>query len=171
MEQSWATTVLGKVGIGLVVIIVLLVAVIFLFPKQTENVPSLGDANEPKLHTSMGQLQVMWWGNDTIQIFHPLPNDTITSRTIQVNGKARGNWFFEASAPVHIIDASGKTVLSFPMMTIGDWMTTELVDFSGEGKLTAPIRGEGWIVFEKDNPSGLPEYAQEIRIPISFDVK
>lgn len=153
MMNSLTQTVIGRVVIVLGIIIILLLASFFFLPKSVI---------APKDDVV---------GNDMIHITFPSPDALITDRVIKVSGEARGSWFFEASAPVFVLNESGERVLSFYMMTADEWMTTDFISFSGEGVLSAPLYGNGWIVFAKDNPSGLPEYAQEFRIPVTFDVK
>ena len=46
-------------------------------------------------------------------------------------------------------------------------MTSDFVPFEGKLEFTAPNNLErALLVLEKDNPSGLPEYAEEITIPL-----
>lgn len=47
-------------------------------------------------------------------------------------------------------------------------MTTDLVPFKAEIKFNPTSSSQGTLVFEKDNPSGLPENAKQIEIPIRF---
>ncbi len=47
-------------------------------------------------------------------------------------------------------------------------MTAEFVPFRAVLTFAAPATERGTLVLEKDNPSGLPENADELRIPIRF---
>lgn len=102
-----------------------------------------------------------------VRLATPRPNSEITSPLI-VTGEARGNWYFEASFPVRLLDGNGKEITVIPAQAQGDWMTTEFVPFRAELTFTPPDTKEGTLILEKDNPSGLPEYADEVRIPIRF---
>ena len=107
--------------------------------------------------------------NDLIRVFEPERNALISS-PITIRGEARGTWYFEASFPVRIIDGNGNNV---PLnqgyiMADGDWMTEEYVPFEAILTFNAPQTETGTLILEKDNPSGLPEHADELRIPIRF---
>lgn len=85
-----------------------------------------------------------------------------------VRGAARGTWFFEAVLPMKVEDESGEVLLNTFFMTADNWMTTDFVDF--EKTLTVPVdtRTDAVLVIMKDNPSGLPEHDDEVRIPITI---
>lgn len=104
---------------------------------------------------------------DLIIIESPRPYGEISS-PIVVEGRARGNWFFEASFPVKVIDQSGNVLGVMPVMTAEEWMTTDFVSFRAEVPFVGSDTKEGFVIFEKDNPSGLPEYADELRVPVIF---
>ena len=118
--------------------------------------------------------------DNLIRISEPRPNAMITS-PLNVTGMARGNWFFEASFPVKLLDSSGSevgrgiaTAKGEPARPgdagrSGGWMTTEFVPFEATLKFVAPAAGTGILVLERDNPSGLPEHADELRIPVRFE--
>jgi hypothetical protein len=85
-----------------------------------------------------------------------------------VTGKARGNWFFEASFPVRIEDADGKLLTQVPAQAESDWMTTEFVPFSARLLFGIPGTETGVLILKNDNPSGDASRDKEIRIPIKF---
>jgi hypothetical protein len=105
--------------------------------------------------------------NPMIQVSNIADNQQVTS-PLQILGRARGNWYFEASFPIRLEDANG-TVLG---RTIGqaqsDWMTTNFVPFSATLTFTTPTTTTGWLFLQKDNPSGLPANDAEIQIPVTF---
>ncbi|MBI5816882.1 MAG: hypothetical protein HZB09_00450 [Candidatus Yonathbacteria bacterium] len=102
-----------------------------------------------------------------VRLITPKPNDEIENLLI-VQGEARGNWYFEASFPVRLLDGNGKEIAVTPARAIGDWMTTNFVPFRAKLMFIAPNTKEGTLVLQKDNPSGLPENAGEVKIPIHF---
>ncbi|MGB9743628.1 MAG: Gmad2 immunoglobulin-like domain-containing protein, partial [Minisyncoccales bacterium] len=106
---------------------------------------------------------------DLIQVESPIANETISSPLI-VKGRARGNWFFEASFPVKLLDENGNILAQTYASAKGDWMTTEFVSFEAEIVFSAPSASKGILILEKDNPSGLPEHADELRIPVFFEL-
>jgi len=105
--------------------------------------------------------------NDMIRVSTPLPNAVVGSPLI-VRGEARGGWYFEASFPIKILDANGKVLAQAPAQAQGEWMTTNFVPFEGTLTFSKPTTATGTLVLEKDNPSGLPQNAQEVRIPVRF---
>ena len=102
-----------------------------------------------------------------IEISSPQPNDNIVS-PVKLAGRVRGNWFFEASMPVTLRDANKNIVAQMPLQAKGDWMTTDFVEFEGELSFTKPATATGFLVFENDNPSGLPEYKKSFMVPVRF---
>ena len=104
---------------------------------------------------------------DLIKIISPQPN-TIIKSPLVIRGEARGFWYFEASFPVKLLDANGHELAVKPVQARGEWMTENLVPFEAELNFTAPAGECGTLVFERDNPSGLPENAAEVRIPVCF---
>ena len=97
----------------------------------------------------------------------PLPNVLVQSPLV-VTGEARGNWFFEASFPVRIFDSNGKELGVVPAQAKGEWMTTDFVPFEATLTFEKPTTETGTVVFQKDNPSGLPENDQSVIVPIYF---
>jgi hypothetical protein len=98
-------------------------------------------------------------------VFSFKEGDVIESPLV-VEGKAKGTWFFEASFPIKVVDQNDN-ILGYSYVTaLGEWMTEEYVDFRGEIEFTSEEEKNGFFVFMKDNPSGLPEYDKEIRIPV-----
>ncbi|MBI4085461.1 MAG: tryptophan-rich sensory protein [Candidatus Liptonbacteria bacterium] len=102
-----------------------------------------------------------------IRVESPGANETVSS-PLTVRGNARGNWFFEASFPVKILDVNGNLVATSIAQAQSDWMTTEFVPFNAVIEFEKPTAGSGFLVLEKDNPSGLPEHSDELRVPILF---
>lgn len=105
--------------------------------------------------------------DDLIYVDSPLPGAVVQSPLV-VSGAARGNWYFEASFPVRLLDANGRELIVIPAQAQGEWMTTEYVPFLVRLDFTAPETATGTLVLEKDNPSGLPEHAAQLRIPVRF---
>ncbi len=105
--------------------------------------------------------------SDLIVIETPRPGQTI-SNPVVIKGKARGNWYFEASFPARLIDANGQALGTMPIQANGEWMTTEFVPFTASMDFTIPSTKTGTLILKKDNPSGLPENDDELRIPVTF---
>lgn len=106
--------------------------------------------------------------SNLIRVDTPKPNDTILSPLI-VKGEARGTWFFEGDFPVKLFDSRYDLLAVEIAQAKGEWMTTEFVPFEVTIEFTSPERkGEGVLVFIKDNPSDMPEHDDEFIIPIVF---
>ena len=102
-----------------------------------------------------------------VRLTTPRPNAEIITPLI-VTGEARGNWYFEASFPVRLLDGNGKEIAVVPAQAQGDWMTTDFVPFRAELTFILPNTKEGTLVLEKDNPSGLSIYDDALEIPVVF---
>lgn len=106
--------------------------------------------------------------NPNIRITAPLSNQIIQS-PLRVQGEAKGTWYFEASFPLKIVDANNVVLAQLPIQAKGDWMTTNFVPFDQGVEFKNPTASTGYVIFEKDNPSGLPENEDAVRIPVRFD--
>jgi hypothetical protein len=107
-------------------------------------------------------------GVDTlIRVRQPDAGALVTSPLV-IAGEARGNWYFEADFPARLLDADGREIAVRPVRARGEWMTTAFVPFEDTLAFTPPATATGVLVLEKSNPSGLPEHAAEVRIPVRF---
>jgi len=107
--------------------------------------------------------------DDIIKVTNLISNQIIKSPVV-VEGEARGPWFFEASFPVRIIDDNGNLLGNGIAQAKSDWMTENFVPFKAEIKFTKPSTEKGAIILEKDNPSDLPQNADQFEIPVKFDL-
>jgi hypothetical protein len=98
----------------------------------------------------------------------PAANQVISS-PVQISGKAKGSWFFEATFPVKLLDDQGKVLASGIVRAQGDWQTADFVDFSGNLLFMTPTSTRGSLQFSKDNPSGLPENDKSFFVPVEFN--
>jgi len=105
--------------------------------------------------------------SDEIQVTSPKPDDLVKS-PLRISGKARGSWFFEASFPVTLLDDNNEILARIALQAKGDWMTSDFVDFENMLSFSKPETDVGSLLFENDNPSGLPENAKSFSIPIRF---
>jgi len=94
-------------------------------------------------------------------------NQKIQSPLI-ITGSARGTWYFEASFPIKLIDQNGKLIATAIAQAQTDWMTTDFVPFKATLTFKKPTTQKGKIIFEKDNPSGLPQNSAQKEINIVF---
>ena len=104
--------------------------------------------------------------NAQVIIEKPQP-ETVISSPLVVKGQSRGNWFFEATLPIKLLDDKKATIVSAPAKADGEWMTDNLVPFSSLLEFTTTATS-GYLVISKDNPSGLAENDASVTIPIKF---
>lgn len=107
--------------------------------------------------------------SNLIQLNSPQAYQEIQSPLL-IEGRARGFWFFEADFPVKLLDGNGNLIAHGIAQAQSDWMTEDFVPFKATLVFKTPTTKSGWLVLEKDNPSGLPENADELRIPIRFSL-
>ncbi len=128
--------------------------------------PSVGQTKYLKLEN--GVLQLANALDDLITVDLPTPGSVVSS-PLAFSGQARGTWFFEASFPVVLVDWDGKIIGQGIAQAQGEWMTEDYVPFSGSLEFTMPDYGErGALIFQKDNPSGLPQYDKALEMGIYF---
>jgi hypothetical protein len=119
-----------------------------------------------------------WWGSHQessdglVVINYPQEGDEISSPLV-VKGKAVGNWFFEGDFPVIVTDWDGMIIGEGYATAKGEWMTEDFVEFEGTVEFVrderSMLKDNGAIIFQKDNPSGLPEHDDAREIPIYFE--
>ncbi len=114
--------------------------------------------------TNTGQQAAL---TDLITVDAPLPNATVSS-PLTISGKARGSWFFEASAPVELKDSVGNVIGHGTITASGDWQTSEYVPFSAKMTYTKAATKTGTLILRNDNPSGDPARQKTLEIPVNF---
>ena len=129
----------------------------------------------PRKCTANGQTFTENIGNELektglIHLNSPRPNETVSSPLI-VEGEAVGNWFFEASFPVFLVDWDGVIIAQGIATAQGDWMTENFVPFTATltfDTATSTYSNRGALILKKDNPSGLPENDDALEIPVKI---
>ncbi len=133
-------------------------------------------SNNPTATTTPTPQPIVWTtekGNkDILRNISVKPGDTVSS-PLAITGEARGNWYFEASFPIALVDWDGRIIAEVPAQAQGEWMTTEYVPFKATLTFTTPIPGDpavnrGAIIIQKDNASGLPEHDDSLEIQIVY---
>jgi hypothetical protein len=104
---------------------------------------------------------------DLIRVQSLTAGDLVSS-PLTITGEARGNWYFEASFPVQLLDADGNVLVSHYAQAQSEWMTTDFVPFSSVLVFDPPATATGTLVLQKDNPSGESQFDDSISIPIRF---
>lgn len=106
-------------------------------------------------------------GSDTNEIIitKPQPHSEIYS-PLEITGKARGSWFFEAVIEIELLKA-GKTLARTFGKAKGNWMTDDYVDFSATLKFSEVTEtGKAELRFSNSNPSGKKELKKSFKVPV-----
>ena len=110
---------------------------------------------------------------DLVILETPLPEAQVVSPLV-IKGKARGNWFFEASFPIILADWDERIIAEGIAQAKSDWMTADLVPFEATLEFQKPefigdFSKRGFLILKKDNPSGLPEHDDALEITVWFE--
>lgn len=110
--------------------------------------------------------------SDLIKIDSPKPGQKDISSPIKITGEARGNWFFEATAPVMLTNWDGLIIAEGYITAKGEWMTEDFVPFEGEivfdTKDIPDFNKRGSLIIKNSNASGLPERDMAAEMVIFF---
>jgi len=105
---------------------------------------------------------------DLVRLESPEPLTVIES-PLEITGRARGGWYFEASFPVVLVNWDGLIIAEGYATAEGEWMTEEFVPFRATLEFETPDYGErGALILQKNNASGLPEHDDALEVPIRF---
>ncbi|MFH0846232.1 MAG: Gmad2 immunoglobulin-like domain-containing protein [Patescibacteria group bacterium] len=96
------------------------------------------------------------------------------SNPLILEGKARGNWYFEGSFPVILTNWDGLIIAEGYATSQGDWMVEDFVPFKANLEFTKPekiegVENRGSLILKKDNPSGLPQYDNALELTVFFE--
>lgn len=98
----------------------------------------------------------------------PKYNQRITS-PVKITGTVPAGWMFEGSLPIKLLDNNKKLITQgiAQEKIPGSWQSGNPIEFESEIKFTTTATS-GFLVIEKDNPSGLPENAKSFELPVNF---
>lgn len=103
-----------------------------------------------------------------ITVSAPTLGATVTS-PVTITGEARGPWYFEASFPIEVRNASGVVIVQTYGEAQGEWMTEAFVPFRATVTYPPqPSGSTGTLVLRNDNPSGDPARDKSVEIPVVF---
>lgn len=159
MKHSWLFIVLLLFGATIVAVLIGSRAQMPTQPVE-EPVPVISVPKKPALATK----------DDMIVLESPLPGTAISS-PLQINGKARGNWYFEGSFPITLVDWDGRIIAQGHASAQGDWMVTDYVPFTATLSFTKPdtsVSSRGSLILKNDNPSGDPAYDRSLEVEIKY---
>ena len=147
-------------------------------PLEGDHFVRKGDRNEQNaavIHSileslSLKKIKEKEAAEDMISIQKPAPNMDIRS-PLKVKGKAKGTWYFEGSFSVKLYDAADSLLADTIARAQDDWMSEKFVPFQATLTFEAPDDERGELVFERANPSGLPQNEQSYSQPVIFPPK
>ncbi len=153
MKKGWVLVA------ALCIIIIIGLVLLLAIPAPKANAPAPTASSTPV--TSAGI-------PDLITVDVPFPSQKVAS-PLTVTGKARGTWYFEASAPITLLDANGNVLVQTHVDAQGDWMTEDFVPFTATLTFAAqPAGSKGTLVLKNDNPSGEPSSDKKVEISVTF---
>lgn len=95
----------------------------------------------------------------------------IISSPLLLTGTAPGNWFFEGSAPVTVVNRDWLIIGEWYITALQDWMTTDIIAFSGSiNFIRDPLTPypSGNLILQRDNASWEPANDAWLDIPVLF---
>jgi hypothetical protein len=104
-----------------------------------------------------------------LRLTNLVPQQSIQSPYV-LKGEAPGPWYFEASFPISILNEKGVKLGTVVAEADGEWMTESYVPFTATLVFDSGTSTAGSLLLEKDNPSGLPEHARSVTVPIRFEI-
>lgn len=125
-----------------------------------------GDPVGMKPHYS-SDIQQKYATEEKIKVISLKSGDAIES-PVEIEGEARGIWYFEGSFPIIIEDEKGNLLGQGNAYAQGEWMTEDFVPFRGVATYNLGDNEKGFVVLRKNNPSDLEEYDESIKIPVGF---
>jgi hypothetical protein len=96
-------------------------------------------------------------------------NNGVISSPLHITGQAKGTWYFEGTFFVKLVDAHGIILAQGPVKSTSNWMTEDFVPFIADLTFASSTTATGTLIFEKDNPSGLPENDASTTVPVRFN--
>ncbi len=150
------------------IVIVALAVALFAIPAPKVSAPTLPQAtstNESTLPTPSTSATSSSALDTQVTVTSPLSGATV-AHTFDVAGTAPGGWFFEAVFPIQVRDGNDDLIGTSQGRAHGDWMQPGLVTFTSQVTVDASYKGPANLILLKDNPSGNPETADEVTVPI-----
>lgn len=158
-------------GIAMALFVVILVLVWLLFTIPAPNHSAVATSTSvtetkptPQPETSAANQPL----SARVRVTSPAANTTVGSM-FEIKGEAPGNWFFEASFPIQVRDENGTVVARTHASAQGEWMTTDLVQFTSTINIETAYKGPATLILMRDNPSGLPENDDAVEVPITIN--
>ncbi|SMO58090.1 Gmad2 immunoglobulin-like domain-containing protein [Fodinibius sediminis] len=105
--------------------------------------------------------------SEIITVEEPRPDAKVTS-PLQIKGEARGPWYAEGQFTISLYSSSDSLLSKTTAAAQGEWMQDQFVPFETTLNFAPPDTGTGRLVFERANPSGLPQHDQSYVVSVVF---
>ncbi len=93
----------------------------------------------------------------------------LSKTSLQISGSMSNTWYFEATFPVELLDATSAVIARAPAQAKTDWTLPGLVPFLVTLSFPPqPAGSSGTVIFKKDNPSGDPSRDDSVSAPVVF---
>jgi len=147
--------------------VILALVLIVLFVKNTNPKSQPPTSNPEPTPITQKQPTTSPDMSDQIKITSPTIDQVISS-PLTITGQALGKWFFEGQFMVYVFDGNKKRLADTQTNAKGDWMSPEFIPFTATIKFDKPATPNGFLVFERNNPSNLPQNNAQFVMPIKF---
>jgi hypothetical protein len=126
------------------------------------------DISMPALrHVEKVKTNLVPVATDSLKLDNIMANQVVSS-PLAIQGQAKGAWFFEGIFPIRIIDENKVELGRVQAKAVGDWMSSDFVSFTADLTFKNTTSTQGILIFERDNPSGLPQNAEQYMVPVNF---
>lgn len=116
---------------------------------------------------SLEEIQEKEAASEMIEIENPTQNMDISS-PLTIKGEAKGYWYYEGLFTIKLYTANDSLLAETTAEADGKWMTEQFVPFETTITFETPDDQRGRLVFERANPSGLPQNEQSHTLPVIF---
>lgn len=105
---------------------------------------------------------------DLPSVTEPKSGSKITS-PVTIRGTVPPGWMFEGVFPIKLLDSNRKLIAQTQATeeAPGSWQSNVSVYFKATVNFSTSAKS-GFLVLEKDNPSGLPTNSKTFEVPVSF---
>jgi hypothetical protein len=137
-------------------------------PQQTACSKERQEFNPDSLVTPIiDSLKITQAGSKAINIENVQLGQIISS-PFTIKGQAQNKWFFEGVFPIILKDASGKEIVRTQARAKTDWTVPGFVPFEAILSFKTSTATDGKLIFQNDNPSGLPENQETFELPVKI---
>ena len=169
-------------AVSIFIVVGVLVSVLFFYFSDQSVNEQVSEAEQSEVEVAQSTSTIP--DDPRVADFEPKPNlirvdslepGAVISSPLEIRGEARGYWFFEASFPIVLTNWDGLIIAEGYATAEKSWMTEDFVPFTAVLEFISPYRvgdedfmSRGTLLLEKDNPSGLPENADVLELPVLF---